>query len=92
MDRPHPLKRKALKPCPFLVLVNLDLPAGTICTESARDFVLRKAKIHKLHPPYLYQMSNSLVKENLSSYSQATLFVNRENLKKSSQLGLACDM
>jgi len=32
MDIPHPLKRKALKPCPFLVLVNLDLPAGTICT------------------------------------------------------------
>ena len=37
--------------------------------KSARDFVLRKAKIHKLHPPYLYLMSSSLVKENLSSYS-----------------------
>jgi hypothetical protein len=58
----------------------------------AQDFVLRKAKIHKLHPSYLYQMSSSLVKGNLSSYAQATLFVNRENLKKSSQLSLACDL
>jgi len=33
---------------------------------SARDFAHRKAKIHKLHQSYLYQMSNSLVKGNLS--------------------------
>jgi len=67
MDRSHlpGAKTKNFALCPF----NLDLPARTICTKSARDFVLRKAKIHKLHPSYLYQMSNSLVKGNFSSYS-----------------------
>jgi hypothetical protein len=35
----------------------------------AQDFARLKTKIHKLHPSYLYQMSSSLVKGNLSSYS-----------------------
>ena len=41
---------------------------------SAQDFVHRKAKIHKLHPSYLYQMSNSLVKGNLSIRAIHTFF------------------
>ncbi len=66
MDKPHLPSAKPEKLC---ALLNLDLPGRTICTKSAQDFVLRKAKIHKLHPPYLYQMSSSLVKGNLSCYS-----------------------
>jgi hypothetical protein len=31
----------------------------------AQDFARLKAKIHKLHPSYLYQMSSSLVNKNL---------------------------
>ena len=62
IDRPHPMERKVLKLYPFFVLVNLNLPARTICTKSTQDFAHRKAKIQKLHHFHLYQISNSLVK------------------------------
>ncbi len=69
MDIFHLPGAKPEKLCTLPLIFTLYLPAGTICTESARDFVLRKAKIHNLHPSYLYQTSSSLVKGNLSSYS-----------------------
>ena len=68
-DRFHPSSATPKKLC--TLLLNLDFPGRTICTESAQDLVLRKAKIPQIVTNtgtrytgyYIYQISYLAVKK-----------------------------